>query len=265
MSQDNVQVETGVDKYEQISASYELFILGLGTLSLLNYLALVLIPLPQYAEQILSSLDMLLSLIFLYDFFRSLVRAPDKSRYLKWGWLDLLASLPYITIFRLARLVRVIRAARSLHAMRVRELASEISENRAESTFLGAAFVAILVVTISAILIQMIEDNVPGGNILDSEDALWWALVTISTVGYGDLYPVTFSGRILAGVVILVGVGLFSVVTGYLANRFRSPSDRAHSEDIAFIKSELAEIKHLLRERDPEVHLDKNDPGDDLF
>lgn len=265
MSQDKVQVAIGGDKSEQVSASYELFILGLGSLSLLNYLALVLIPLPPQAEQILSSLDVLLSFIFLYDFFRSLFRAPDKRRYLKWGWLDLLGSLPYISIFRLARSVRVIRAARNLHAMRAKRLANEISENSAESTFLGTAFVAILVVTISAILIQMIEENAPGGNILDSEDALWWALVTISTVGYGDLYPVTFSGRTLASVVILVGVGLFSVLTGYLANRFRSSSDRAHNEDIAFIKSELAEIKHLLRERDPEVHLEKNEPGEDLF
>ena len=125
MKEDILQIETGVDRNEQISASYELFILGLGILSLLNYLALVLIPLPQQAEQILSSLDVLLSFIFLYDFFRSLVRAQDKPGYLKWGWLDLLGSLPYLTIFRLLRSVRVIRAARNLHAMRAERLANE--------------------------------------------------------------------------------------------------------------------------------------------
>ena len=68
-----------------------------------------------------------------------------------------------------------------------------------------------------------IEQYAPGANITDASDALWYTIVTISTVGYGDRYPVTDAGRAWGSVIIIIGVGIFGTFTGYLANFFLSP------------------------------------------
>jgi Ion channel len=66
-------------------------------------------------------------------------------------------------------------------------------------------------------------ESAPGANITTASDALWYTIVTISTVGYGDYYPVTDAGRVAGAVIIVVGVGIFGTFTGYLANLFLSP------------------------------------------
>ena len=86
-----------------------------------------------------------------------------------------------------------------------------------------AVIVAIMLVLFSSIAILEVE-NAPNSNIKTAEDALWWAYVTITTVGYGDLYPVTTKGRLIALVLMTAGVGLFGVFTGYLASWFVEPA-----------------------------------------
>ena len=78
--------------------------------------------------------------------------------------------------------------------------------------------------------ILAVELRDPAGNIKTASDALWYSLVTMSTVGYGDQYPVTNLGRVIGAVIIIVGVGLFGTITGFLANAFlapRKPKDAA--------------------------------------
>jgi voltage-gated potassium channel len=74
-------------------------------------------------------------------------------------------------------------------------------------------------VIFSAIAILQVEDD-PSGNIKTAEDAIWWAYVTVTTVGYGDKFPVTTEGRIIAAVLMTVGVGLFGTFTAFLASWF---------------------------------------------
>jgi len=80
-----------------------------------------------------------------------------------------------------------------------------------------------------AILAVEIRD--PAGNIKTASDALWYSLVTMSTVGYGDQFPVTNMGRIIGSVIIIVGVGLFGTITGFLANAFLAPKARKAPND----------------------------------
>ena len=81
----------------------------------------------------------------------------------------------------------------------------------------------ILVLEFGSLEILHVEQNAPGANITTASDALWYTIVTISTVGYGDRYPVTNEGRIVGSLIIVVGVGIFGTFTGYLANLFLSP------------------------------------------
>jgi voltage-gated potassium channel len=81
----------------------------------------------------------------------------------------------------------------------------------------------ILVLQFGSLGILYLEQNAPGANIRTASDALWYTIVTISTVGYGDQYPVTNAGRVVGSLIIVVGVGIFGTFTGYLANVFLSP------------------------------------------
>ena len=88
----------------------------------------------------------------------------------------------------------------------------------------------IVVIEFSGIFILDTERHDPNANIKTASDALWWAYVTVTTVGYGDKYPVTTAGRFVGVLLMTIGVGLFGVLTGYLANAFLKPTAESQSE-----------------------------------
>ncbi len=85
----------------------------------------------------------------------------------------------------------------------------------------------ILVLEFGSLEILHVEQNAAGANITTASDALWYTIVTISTVGYGDRYPVTNEGRVIGSLIIVVGVAIFGTFTGYLANLFLTPRKEA--------------------------------------
>ena len=95
--------------------------------------------------------------------------------------------------------------------------------DRAGSALYTLLLAGVLVLQFGSLTILRIEDDAPGANITNASDALWYTIATISTVGYGDQYPVTNAGRIVGAMIIVVGVGIFGTFTGYLANLFLAP------------------------------------------
>jgi voltage-gated potassium channel len=85
----------------------------------------------------------------------------------------------------------------------------------------------ILVFEFGSLGMLRIEQHAAGANITTASDSMWYTIVTISTVGYGDQYPVTNAGRLLGSMIIVLGVAIFGTFTGYLANVFLSPKSRA--------------------------------------
>ena len=98
--------------------------------------------------------------------------------------------------------------------------------DRAGSALLTLLLMGILVLEFGSLQILRFEQYAAGANITTASDALWYTIVTISTVGYGDQYPVTNAGRVMGSFIIVVGVGIFGTFTGYLANLFLSPRKR---------------------------------------
>ena len=97
------------------------------------------------------------------------------------------------------------------------------------------------------------EEGAPNANITTGGDAVWWAYVTITTVGYGDQFPVTSAGRFIGVLVMTGGVALFGVLTGFLANTFLSPTKETKSEAAVKpgdAKSMLASARRLLDQQD---------------
>ena len=177
---------------------------------------------------LLQLIDNAICIFFLLDFCVRFAKAENKLQFMKWGWIDLLASIPAIDAFRAGRLVRLFRLLRVLRAFRsARHLVRHVYQNKAYGTFTTVAIVAVLLVLTSSIAVLQFEQNADG-NIKTAEDALWWAYVTITTVGYGDKFPVTSEGRIVAAILMTAGVGLFGTFTGLVASWFLKEEKRAN-------------------------------------
>ncbi len=200
---------------------------------------------------ILEYADYAVCAVFFGDFLWSMWRADSAWRYfITWGWLDLLSSLPMFDIARWGRAARVLRVFRVLRGLRAtRHLAGMVLRQRAENTVLAAGLVALMLVTFCSIAILNFE-NVPDANITTADDALWWAFATITTVGYGDRYPTTGEGRMVAVVLMGAGVALFGTFSAYLAAWFIGPEVEESSEkELAALRLEIAALRELI-ERD---------------
>ena len=171
-------------------------------------------------SNLLSIIDNIICIFFLYDFFYRLIKAPSKKKFIKWGWVDLVSSIPAIEVLRYGRLIRLFRLLRVLRAFRsVKYLTKHLFKNRTQGTFATVAITALLMIIFGSISILQVEQDV-NSNIKTAEDAIWWAFVTITTVGYGDKFPVTTEGRVIAAFLMTTGVGLFGTFTGFIASWF---------------------------------------------
>ncbi|OFY86787.1 MAG: ion transporter [Bacteroidetes bacterium RIFCSPLOWO2_12_FULL_31_6] len=181
--------------------------------------------LPVEISKVLDYIDNIICGIFLFDFIVRFKRAESKLKFMKWGWIDLIASIPTLDIMRAGRLIRLFRLIRILRAFRsTRLIAQHIFRNKVKGTLTTVSLLAILTLLFSAIAILQVE-TVENSNIKTAEDAIWWAYVTITTVGYGDKFPVTTEGRIIASILMTVGVGLFGTFTAYIASLFVKDSN----------------------------------------
>jgi len=266
----NTENTTTASAAQKLS-TYDLVIGILAIFSLIILLILIFVPLSSSTEDVLNSLENLLCFIFLFDFFRSLFRAQKKWRYffIGGGWLDLMGSLPFskLAIFRVARLFRILRIMRTLRASDFRNI---LTRRLAQSTLLITLVVALLLIFSISGIVLYAEKGAPNANILTYPEAVWWAFVTITTVGYGDYYPVTTLGRSMAVILMFFGIGIIGVLSSYLSTTFISldrrrreagkvndeengdeANDDSTSRDaeLAAIREELAALRKLFEER----------------
>ena len=158
-----------------------------------------------------------------------MARRPDRLRYfLSWGWIDLLGSVPGLPFLRFLWLPHLIRTGWRLRRTTPAEVRLQARRRLAESTLLVVGAVTVVLVTACSIAIVLVEAGAPNANIVTGGDAVWWAIVTIASVGYGDYYPVTRWGRVIGVALMFGGVTLFSVLTSFIAAAFvgREPGER---------------------------------------
>lgn len=231
-------------------SAYDLFIF---VLTLISLSALVIIILPgtgMATKEIALFMDSVACLFFVADFFRCLYRAPRKWTYLiKWGWLDLLGSFPGLPIFRVLRLARLYRLVRTMRQAGIQNIWHTIKTQRADSVIWMTSLITFLLVGFVGLMILHAEARSENANIVTAADAMWWAVVTITTVGYGDKVPTTELGRIYATGLMIVGIGLFSILTSYLAYTFLFHQLRLRDQEVEMIRRELEQIRQLLQEQ----------------
>lgn len=167
--------------------------------------------------RLLNYYDWGLCAFFLYDFFEELFISKNKTRYFfTVGWLDLLSSIPVVHELRFARVVRVIRIIRLFHSATL--LIQYLRSNRKSSLYGAIVLTLVSIIILSSFFVLMVEQDV--GNIKTAEDALWWTFISVTTVGYGDYYPVTNIGKLLASLLIMSGIVGFGTVVSYLSGKF---------------------------------------------
>lgn len=191
-------------------------------IALLSLFSIALLSLSFFIEsdselnRLIHYYDFCLCLVFLYDFFVQLYKRKKRWNYFfTYGWLDLLSSIPVIYEFRYIRIFRVFRVLRIIKSLNI--LYKFIKTNKRASLYGLIVFSSTIILILSSTLVLYLEQDV--GNIKTAEDALWWSYITITTVGYGDLYPVTNEGRLAASVLILNGIAIFGALVSYMTSQ----------------------------------------------
>ena len=225
-----------------LSMPWEVFVLGVALLSIAN-LALALVVRTAEVHQVIAIMDIILIAIFAIDLLRRLRVADDNRAYLTkgWGWLDVISIVPALRIARILRIVRVFRVVRRMGGPEAAVRA--FFANKATGGLFLVLFIALLVLEFGSIGVLWAEHGVEGANIVSADDAIWYLIVTMSTVGYGDYYPVSDMGRIIGSLIILVGVGVFGTLTGFLANVFLAPTDSTSGDREVSIAVEPSEAE----------------------
>jgi len=164
-------------------------------------------------SSLLNYIDNIICIVFLIDVINRFRKAENKLEFMKWGWIDLIASIPTIDFLRPGRVLRLIRLVRIFRVIKSTSLIYEhIYRNKKQSALTSVALISFLMVIFSSIAILQFEKGV-NSNIKSAEDAIWWSYVTITTVGYGDLFPVTTEGRVVGALLMTAGVGIFGTFT----------------------------------------------------
>jgi hypothetical protein len=244
------------ERSELKGIGYEIFIGILSILSIVNLLLLYVVQ-ERSLDTVLTVMNALFSVIFVVDFLYRIVTAPSAGAYFfrHFGWADLLASVP-LAQFKILRVFRLVRVYRLLRNVGNRTVRRALIKDRAGSSLYTLLLMGIFVLEFGSLTILGVEQGARGANITTASDAIWYTIVTISTVGYGDQYPVTDAGRMIGTGIIIVGVGIFGTFTGYLANFFLSPKKREPAPPVDAVETSTATIEGLrLRLEESEAKL----------
>jgi voltage-gated potassium channel len=163
----------------------------------------------------LEATELILTVAFAAEFVSRIAAAGDRAAYLRGHWIDLVALVPAsrgLRILRILRLLRLVRAFAGVY--RALGHVGSLAQHRGLQTII-LSWLGVMVICCAAIYFAERDIN-PA--IRSPFDALWWGISTMTTVGYGDVVPMTAEGRIAASALMLLGIGLFSAVTAIITS-----------------------------------------------
>ena len=218
-----------------------LLVLSVAMIPLLAIPAIV--DLPSGVAAAFSIANAMIWLAFVLDYGLRLALAEHRARFLRASWMDLvIVAVPFL------RPLRIARSARALRILHLGRLATALERGgRAGARFLfrhrlhEALLLTAVGVLVASGLVYALESDAKGTNITSIGDSLWWAITTVTTVGYGDVYPVTAAGQVIASVVMLAGIALFGVLSANLASLLLE-GDRESKVDLAALDAKLDAI-----------------------
>lgn len=227
---------------------YNLIILSLSVLSIL-LIILDLLSVVSLEQQPYFTIDLIFVGIFAADYLYRLKLSQDKKEFVLHNGFDLLSIIPFYSFFRLFRLSRIFRLLRFTHLIRFsrftrlfslkmrsqREIQSILHTNG----LIYVLYLSVILILFSSTLFSVAEE-------ISFSESLWWAIVTATTVGHGEIYPLTLTGRLAAVLLMFLGLGLIGVLTSALTTHF----SQTKSREIKKINALEDKIDRLLEKID---------------
>jgi voltage-gated potassium channel len=228
-----------VDRIEQVT-KYPMALLGIAWL----VLAVVVLStdVDSSASTLLVGSFFALWVIMLVEYLVRLVVTPDTPGYVRRRWVEPATVL--VPPLQGWHFVGIEKMGILLHEWELR--VESILKHHSLFRVLIAAVVTLF---LGAWLVLLFEEKAKGSNIHDYPDALWWAIVTVTTVGYGDRYPVTEGGRVVATILMLVGIGLIGVLTATVASVFIKEHTDANKEEFKKGHADLGQQLSVISDR----------------
>lgn len=225
-------------------------ILAVASIALivLDYAKTINISSPPY-----NIIDNGILIVFAFDYFIRLGRSKDKWKFFKNNIFDLLSIIPATeisSVFRLARIGRLLRLLKVLRVLRLVGLAGRLEKFLKINGLLYYLYASIIVVLITSSLYCISEK-------VSFSTALWWAIVTATTVGYGDISPTTLIGKLAAVINMLIGIGLIGMLTSSITGCF----DKSSNDEIAELKQQNERLENKLDEIETLLKKGNNNNG----
>lgn len=220
---------------------FDLFIQILITFSIIIFAIETLPDLTAKTLEILRFVEVVIVSIFTIEYLLRLTVSQNKLSFIFsfWGIIDLLAIVPFYLIafgfdldlvflrtLRLFRLVRIIKLARYSKSITRIMLAFKIAKEDLMLAF-GATSIMLVVASFG---IYIFENPVQPDKFSSVFHSLWWALATLTTVGYGEIYPVTLGGKLFTGIVLMIGLGIVALPAGIIASSLTEAREQLESD-----------------------------------
>ena len=186
--------------------------------------------------------DIITCILMLFDFFHGLFKADDKKQYFHSNWLELIAAIPFDIIFSPFMFIRYLRLIRLIRILFLVGEYFEVIGSFLKNTRLDEILAIFVLIIIGSTLGLYLID--PGMN--DLFNNLWFVIVSLTTVGYGDITPNTISGKIVSLILLIVGVFIFSAITGAISTYFMDNLLKEGSYHIQELKEQLNETNERL-------------------
>jgi len=193
--------------------------------------------------------DNIILVIFIFEYIVRFLLAKDKILFIKSNILDLIAIIPFNSIFKIFRVFKMARLLKTARILKIFKLSKILAylfrAGKKTKLFLntnGFKYMLMLscfMILLGGIVIQYAEN-------MGFADSIWWAFVTVTTVGYGDISPTTVIGRVMATILMLVGIGLIGALTSTITSYFFAKGNSSIKNDvIETIKTKLDNIEQL--------------------
>ncbi len=221
------------NKIHNLINNNKTFIKFIYTLIILNIIAIVL---ESYKDlrvaygSIFRVFEIVSVIIFTIEYILRLWTTKNKLKFATstFGIIDLIAILPFYLPFLFAFDLRILRILRLFRMLRVFKLgryskslkliSNVLKDTKAELSI--TIFVAFILLVFSSTLMYYVENDAQPENFASIGHAFWWAIATLTTVGYGDVYPITGLGKFLSAIIALIGIGFVALPTGIISSAF---------------------------------------------
>lgn len=243
--------------------SKKLILLYEVCMTLLTIIAVVMVALGLFTQEnsseisVFNTIDTGILIIFAFDYFTRLILSKNKHQFFRSNIIDLISIIPFNSVFQAARITRLLKFTRLfklIKLLRIIVLLTKFKKNTDKflktNNFHYVIWFTILTVIIGALGFSIIENK-------SFSDGLWWSFVTVTTVGYGDMSPTTGIGRLLASLLMLIGIGFLGMLTGAISTFFINyqVSNRSLKENtIESIQKSLNDFDNLSLEDIDNIH-----------